>query len=263
METQSDSLERCAVSEIRRRANPRRARASDPRTAGASGARRGSRVRPGELDGVAARTLAGCPAERRRQLAARCSSERDAISFNRVDSGDAGATPSEPVDLLFANAVFHWLPDHATLLPSLMEKVRKGGVLAVQMPLSSQEPSHRLMREVRARVMPGRQEVKGDAGRERGVLLRPAGAARDDRRHLANHLRARDARRRRHRRVGQGDRSSTLPRRSDRQRACGLPRRLSDGDRSRLSTAGRRQTALFIPASVHRRRSLRAVSAVR
>ena len=76
--------------------------------------------------------------------------------------GDAGSyTPPGPVDLLFANAVFHWLPDHATLFPSLIEKVRPGGVLAVQMPLSSQEPSHRLMREVRARVMPGRPEVKG------------------------------------------------------------------------------------------------------
>ena len=74
--------------------------------------------------------------------------------------GDAGSyTVSEPVDLLFANAVFHWLPDHATLFPSLIEKIKQGGVLAVQMPLSSEEPTHRLMREVRARVMPGRQEV--------------------------------------------------------------------------------------------------------
>jgi trans-aconitate 2-methyltransferase len=75
--------------------------------------------------------------------------------------GDAGSyRATEPVDLLFANAVFHWLPDHATLFPSLVQQVRKGGVLAVQMPHSFDEPSHRLMREVRARLMPGRRAVK-------------------------------------------------------------------------------------------------------
>jgi len=74
--------------------------------------------------------------------------------------GDAGSyRASEPVDLLFANAVFHWLPDHATLFPSLIEQVRKGGVLAVQMPQSFEQPSHRLMREVRARLLPGRTSV--------------------------------------------------------------------------------------------------------
>jgi trans-aconitate 2-methyltransferase len=74
--------------------------------------------------------------------------------------GDAGSyRASEPVDLLFANAVFHWLPAHATLFPSLIEQVRQGGVLAVQMPQSFDEPSHRLMRDVRARLMPGRNPV--------------------------------------------------------------------------------------------------------
>jgi trans-aconitate 2-methyltransferase len=73
---------------------------------------------------------------------------------------DAGSYRApQPVDLLFANAVFHWLPDHATLFPALIEGVRKGGVLAVQMPQSFEEPSHRLMREVRARMIPGRKEV--------------------------------------------------------------------------------------------------------
>jgi trans-aconitate 2-methyltransferase len=74
--------------------------------------------------------------------------------------GDAGSyRASEPVDLLFANAVFHWLPDHATLFPSLIEQVRNGGALAVQMPQSFEEPSHHLMREVRKRLFPGRSAV--------------------------------------------------------------------------------------------------------
>lgn len=74
--------------------------------------------------------------------------------------GDAGSFRApEPVDLLFANAVFHWLPDHATLFPSLLEQLRQGGALAVQMPHSFEQPSHRLMREVRARLFPERKAV--------------------------------------------------------------------------------------------------------
>jgi trans-aconitate 2-methyltransferase len=53
----------------------------------------------------------------------------------------------EAVDLLFANALLQWLPDHARLVPALLEQLRPGGVLAVQMPINFEEPSHRLMRE--------------------------------------------------------------------------------------------------------------------
>jgi trans-aconitate 2-methyltransferase len=62
-------------------------------------------------------------------------------------------TPSAPVDLLFANAVFQWVPEHVTVLQRLMEALAPGGVLAVQMPDNLDEPSHRLMREV-ARMGP-------------------------------------------------------------------------------------------------------------
>jgi trans-aconitate 2-methyltransferase len=51
-------------------------------------------------------------------------------------------------DLLFANASLHWVPDHPRLLPRLLRRLRRGGVLAVQMPDNLDEPSHRLMREV-------------------------------------------------------------------------------------------------------------------
>lgn len=56
--------------------------------------------------------------------------------------------PRQPVDVLFANAVFHWLPDHAALFPRVFSWLRPGGVLAVQMPRNFHEPSHRLMREL-------------------------------------------------------------------------------------------------------------------
>lgn len=55
--------------------------------------------------------------------------------------------PHEPAALLFANAVFQWLPDHVALMARLMDGLRPGGVLAVQMPDNLMEPSHLLMEE--------------------------------------------------------------------------------------------------------------------
>lgn len=51
-------------------------------------------------------------------------------------------------DLLFANAALQWVPDHADLLPDLVERLAPGGVLAIQMPDNLARPSHALMREV-------------------------------------------------------------------------------------------------------------------
>jgi trans-aconitate 2-methyltransferase len=58
--------------------------------------------------------------------------------------------PERAPDLIYANAVLQWLPDHASLLPRLFGLLAPGGVLAVQMPDNLAEPSHRLMREVAA-----------------------------------------------------------------------------------------------------------------
>ncbi|WCD82824.1 trans-aconitate 2-methyltransferase [Pseudomonas sp. TUM22785] len=57
---------------------------------------------------------------------------------------------AEPVDLILANASLQWVPDHARLLPALLEKLAPGGSLAVQMPDNLDEPAHRLMREIAA-----------------------------------------------------------------------------------------------------------------
>ncbi|MCL6706383.1 trans-aconitate 2-methyltransferase [Pseudomonas sp. R2.Fl] len=59
-------------------------------------------------------------------------------------------TPPEPADLLYANAVFQWLPNHLDVLVRLMDGLKPGGVLAVQMPDNLDEPSHRSMEETGA-----------------------------------------------------------------------------------------------------------------
>jgi trans-aconitate 2-methyltransferase len=61
-----------------------------------------------------------------------------------------GWTDGGPFDVILANAVLHWLPNHATLLPDLVARLVTGGVLAVQMPDNLDVPAHRLMREIAA-----------------------------------------------------------------------------------------------------------------
>lgn len=70
------------------------------------------------------------------------------LSFALADA--ATWVPERAPDLIYANAVLQWLPDHATLLPRLFGLLAPGGVLAVQMPDNLAEPTHRLMRAVAA-----------------------------------------------------------------------------------------------------------------
>ncbi|MBX4897169.1 trans-aconitate 2-methyltransferase [Rhizobium bangladeshense] len=64
-----------------------------------------------------------------------------------VEADLASWQPAEPADLLFANAVFQWLPDHLDIFDRLMDGLSEGGVLAVQMPDNLGEPSHLAMEE--------------------------------------------------------------------------------------------------------------------
>jgi trans-aconitate 2-methyltransferase len=72
------------------------------------------------------------------------------LDFSLADA--ASWTPAEPVDVIFANAVFQWLPEHPAILQRLVGQLAPGGALAVQMPDNMAEPSHRLMRETAAEV---------------------------------------------------------------------------------------------------------------
>ncbi len=51
-------------------------------------------------------------------------------------------------DILFSNACLQWIPNHNSLLPTLMSKLNDGGILAVQMPKNGDEPLYRLIKEV-------------------------------------------------------------------------------------------------------------------
>jgi trans-aconitate 2-methyltransferase len=58
-------------------------------------------------------------------------------------------SPSE-VDLIFANATLHWLPDHGSLLKLLNQQLKPGGILAFQVPTLYDQPATTAIREVSA-----------------------------------------------------------------------------------------------------------------
>ncbi|MFY9717636.1 MAG: methyltransferase domain-containing protein [Thermoplasmata archaeon] len=57
---------------------------------------------------------------------------------------------SEPFDLVFSNAALHWVPEHERLFARLISQVAPGGALAVQMPVNSESPAHRAIRDTAA-----------------------------------------------------------------------------------------------------------------
>ena len=95
---------------------------------------------------------------------------QERVTNARFERGDVEGFAAElgpdaqRFDVVFANAVLHWVPDHATLLRRLLARVVPGGALALQVPDNEDEPSHRLMR------------VVAEAKRWREQLTRAAGA---------------------------------------------------------------------------------------
>ncbi len=73
-----------------------------------------------------------------------------AAGVSRVEwlEADVSTWQAEPkADLLYSNATLHWVDGHTDLFPRLVDQLRPGGVLAVQMPLSFDQTSHVLLRE--------------------------------------------------------------------------------------------------------------------
>ena len=71
-----------------------------------------------------------------------------AIRFERADV--SAWRPATDYDVLLANAVLQWVPDHGALFPRLVAALRRGGSLAIQMPENMDEPAVALMRQVAA-----------------------------------------------------------------------------------------------------------------
>jgi len=65
-----------------------------------------------------------------------------------VEADIARWQPEAGTDLVFGNAVMQWLPDHPAIMRRLLEGLPEGGVLAIQMPDNTREPSLRFQKEV-------------------------------------------------------------------------------------------------------------------
>ena len=97
-------------------------------------------------------------------------SARERLPQCRFEQSDVSAwAPEVAPDLVFANALLQWVPNHEALFPRLFATLAPGGVLAVQMPDNLSEPSHRLMREVAASG-PWSSAI-GDASSVRAAIL--------------------------------------------------------------------------------------------
>jgi trans-aconitate 2-methyltransferase len=69
----------------------------------------------------------------------------------RFEVGDVRTwQPAEPVDVLFSNATYQWVPGHLDLLPDLVDHVAPGGWFAFQVPGNHDEPSHALLHRLAA-----------------------------------------------------------------------------------------------------------------
>ncbi|MDX8519344.1 trans-aconitate 2-methyltransferase [Mesorhizobium dulcispinae] len=82
------------------------------------------------------------------------------VNFALADAAEW--QPAQPVDVIFANAVFQWLPEHPAVFRRLVGLLAPGGALAIQMPDNLGEPSHRLMRDTAAE-MPFSAKLEGAA----------------------------------------------------------------------------------------------------
>lgn len=80
------------------------------------------------------------------EMLQRAALEAPRLRFEQADLNDF--VPETPADLLFSNAVLHWLGDHRSLLTRWMGCLEPGGVLAVQMPNNFREPSHTAIADV-------------------------------------------------------------------------------------------------------------------
>ena len=77
-----------------------------------------------------------------------------------LEAAGPGSGPDAALDILLANAVLQWVPDHAALFPALVAKLASGGCLAVQVPDNLKEPAQKLMREI-ANEGPWRAKLAG------------------------------------------------------------------------------------------------------
>ncbi len=76
--------------------------------------------------------------------------EHGSLNFQVCDASASLSELDSDFDVVFSNACIQWIPNHRALLPNMMARLKKGGILAVQTPMNYEEPIHRIIQEVTA-----------------------------------------------------------------------------------------------------------------
>lgn len=70
------------------------------------------------------------------------------IDFKLCDISNDLHELDKDFDIVFSNACIQWVPNHKELLKNLGGLLRKGGIVAVQIPMNFNEPIHKIIEEV-------------------------------------------------------------------------------------------------------------------
>lgn len=65
--------------------------------------------------------------------------------FIKLDAGGDLSEFKGKFDVVFSNACIQWIPEHKRLIPSLFSMLKKGGALAVQIPVQFEEAIHKII----------------------------------------------------------------------------------------------------------------------
>jgi trans-aconitate 2-methyltransferase len=82
-------------------------------------------------------------------------------------------SPDPEADLVFSNAAFQWVPEHAAHLARILAALKPGALMAVQMPDNLAEPSHAHMAKLAHK--PAFAATLKKAASARSPLLTPQG----------------------------------------------------------------------------------------
>lgn len=75
---------------------------------------------------------------------------RSDVNARWLEADIAQWQPSISPDVIYSNATFQWIGEHAALLPRLVSFLGDGGTFAFQVPRNFPEPSHTLIHETAA-----------------------------------------------------------------------------------------------------------------
>lgn len=70
------------------------------------------------------------------------------IQFQQVDISREKWPLAGDFDVVFSNACLQWVPNHPRLLVKMMNLLKDGGRMAVQIPINFEEPIHRIIKEI-------------------------------------------------------------------------------------------------------------------